>query len=175
VLGFVNGTTVTTNLKELVATRKREFREIRTQPAPADRFHTYGPVHHANNFQPDSTSQAPALSVDERHGLGCCAGKVRGRVRLITDPHAASLPAGSILVAERTDPGWIILFPAAAGLIVERGSLLSHSAIVSRELGVPSVVSVPGLMQWLRDGDLVELDGGKGIVRRLLSEEAHVA
>lgn len=175
VLGFVNGTTVTTNLKELVAARKREFQEIRTQPAPADRFQTYGPVHHANNFQPDSTSQGPALSGEERQGSGCCAGKVRGRVRLITDPHAASLPAGSILVAERTDPGWIMLFPMAAGLIVERGSLLSHSAIVSREMGIPSVVAVPGVTQWLRDGDLVELDGGKGIVRRLLSEEAHVA
>ena len=94
---------------------------------------------------------------------------------MITNPHAASLPAGSILVAERTDPGWIMLFPMAAGLIVERGSLLSHSAIVSREMGIPSVVAVPGVTQWLRDGDLVELDGGKGIVRRLLSEEVHVA
>jgi pyruvate,water dikinase len=174
VLGFVNGTTVTTNLKELIAARKREFQEIRTQPAPADRFQTYGPVHQANNFRPESIVQSPTFSGEERHGLGCCTGKVRGRVRLITDPHAASLPAGSILVAERTDPGWIMLFPAAAGLIVERGSLLSHSAIVSREMGIPSVVSVPGVTQWLRDGDLVDLDGGKGIVRRLLSEEAHV-
>jgi len=76
-------------------------------------------------------------------------------------------------VAERTDPGWVMLFAAAAGLIVERGSLLSHSAIVSREIGIPSVVSVPGVTHWLRDGDLVEIDGSKGTVRRLQSEAAH--
>jgi pyruvate,water dikinase len=60
-----------------------------------------------------------------------------------------------------------MLFPAAAGVIVERGSLLSHSAIVSREMGIPSVVSVANVTKWLRDGDLVEIDGAKGIVRRL--------
>ena len=92
---------------------------------------------------------------------------------MITDARAAVLPAGCILVAERTDPGWIMLFAGAAGMIVERGSLLSHSAIVSREIGIPSVVSVPGVTAWLRDGDLVEIDGGQGIVRRLRSEEAH--
>jgi len=85
------------------------------------------------------------------------------------------LPAGSILVAERTDPGWVLLFPAAASRIVEQGSLLSHSAIVSRELGIPSVVSVPGVTKWLRNGDLIEIDGGKGTVRRLAGSEAHVA
>ncbi|MBA3708890.1 MAG: hypothetical protein H0W83_08745, partial [Planctomycetes bacterium] len=74
---------------------------------------------------------------------------------------------GCILVAERTDPGWIMLFPAAAGLVVERGSLLSHSAIVSRELGIPAVVAVPGATAWLKDGDLVELDGATGVVRRI--------
>ena len=66
-----------------------------------------------------------------------------------------------------------MLFAAAVGLIVERGSLLSHSAIVSREIGIPSVVSVPGATEWLHDGDLVEIDGGKGIVRRLNSEALH--
>ncbi len=175
VLGFINGTAVTANLKELVPVRKREFEELRSQPGPADRFETHGPVYQGNKFQSHSTAQALAALGEERHGLGACAGRVRGRVRVITDPHIASLPSGSILVAERTDPGWITLFAAAAGLIVERGSLLSHSAIVSREMGIPSVVSVPGVTQWLRDGDLVEIDGAKGIVRRLLSEDAHVA
>ncbi len=173
VLGFINGTAVTTNLKELVAVRKREFEEVRSQPAPADRFETRGAVYQGNKFQSHATAQALVTSGEERHGLGCCAGRVRGRVRVIRDPHVASLPVGSILVAERTDPGWIMLFAAAAGLIVERGSLLSHSAIVSREMGIPSVVSVPRVTEWLRDGDLVEIDGGKGTVRRLLSEEAH--
>jgi rifampicin phosphotransferase len=170
VLGFVNGSTVTGNLKDLVAVRRREFDAFCENPVPPDRFETHGPVHQTTTFRPSASSKPGEDSREERRGLGCCAGTVRGRVCVVRDPRSASLPIGSILVAERTDPGWIILFPAAAGLIVERGSLLSHSAIVSRELGIPSVVSVSGVTQWLRDGDLVEIDGGKGIVRRLRAE-----
>jgi rifampicin phosphotransferase len=53
-------------------------------------------------------------------------------------------------VAEHTDPGWIMIFPSASALIVERGSLLSHAAIVARELGIPAVVSVPGVTRGSR-------------------------
>ena len=52
----------------------------------------------------------------------------------------------------------------AAGLLVERGSLLSHSAIVAREMGIPAVVSLAGVTRWLKDGDWVELDGSTGVV-----------
>jgi len=85
----------------------------------------------------------------------------------VADPRNGRLQPGEILVAERTDPGWVMLFPAAAGLLVERGSLLSHSAIVARELGIPAVVSVADATRWLKDGDWVELDGAIGFVRRL--------
>ena len=92
---------------------------------------------------------------------------------MVRDPKRAQLSAGCILVADHTDPGWIMLFPSARGLLVERGSLLSHSAIVARELGIPAVISIPGLLEWLRDGDEVELDGAAGIVRRLTAREGH--
>jgi pyruvate,water dikinase len=73
-------------------------------------------------------------------------------------------------VAERTDPGWVTLFAAAHGLIVEHGNLLSHAAIVSREMGVPSVVSLPGITDRLQTGDVVELDGQAGTVRRICDD-----
>jgi pyruvate,water dikinase len=92
---------------------------------------------------------------------------VRGQVRVITDPRNATLRRGDILVAERTDPGWIMLFPSAAGLLVERGSLLSHSAIVAREMGIPAIVAIPGVTRWLRDGEHVELDGSTGTVKKI--------
>jgi pyruvate,water dikinase len=60
-----------------------------------------------------------------------------------------------------------MLFPACCGLLVERGSLLSHSAIVAREMGIPAVVSLAGITAWLKDGDWVELDGASGQVRKL--------
>ena len=90
---------------------------------------------------------------------------MRAPVQVIRNPKTAVLQPGTILVAERTDPGWILLFPAAAGLLVERGSLLSHAAIVAREMRIPAIVSLPGITAQLQDGDWVEMDGSTGTVR----------
>jgi pyruvate,water dikinase len=98
-------------------------------------------------------------------GTGACPGRITGRVRVVLDPRGARIEHGEILVARQTDPGWVVLFPAAAGLLVERGSLLSHSAIVSRELRLPCIVSLPGITRLLKTGDLVEMDGTVGSVR----------
>lgn len=92
---------------------------------------------------------------------------MRGPVRVVVDPGDARVRPGEILVAERTDPGWIMLFPLAAGVLVERGSALSHSAIVARELGIPTVVALDDATRWLRDGDWVELDGASGAVAKI--------
>jgi rifampicin phosphotransferase len=167
VLGYVEGTAASPNLGALAAARKAEFARYAAMPVPADRFEARGAVHVGNQFAaPPSLASAPAGA--QRQGLGCYPGVVRGRVRVVHDPHVARLQPGEILVAERTDPGWVLLFPLALGLIVERGSLLSHAAIVARELGLPTVVGLPGLMHWLQDGDEVELDGARGTVTRLL-------
>lgn len=170
-LGFVDGTTATADLKALVAVRKAEFQRYRDGTRPDDRFETHGAVHQGNAFR-GAPQSAAVLSGDSRKGLGCCPGVVRGAVRVITDPRNATLTMGDILVAERTDPGWIMLFPSAAGLLVERGSLLSHSAIVAREMGIPAIVSIPDVTRWLKDGDWVELDGKTGIVTRIEKTEA---
>ncbi|GLW33620.1 PEP-utilizing enzyme [Actinoplanes regularis] len=77
--------------------------------------------------------------------------------------------AGRILVARETDPGWLPLMMAARGIIVERGSLVSHTAITGRLLGIPTVVAVAGASTSIPDGAPVEIDGGTGMVR-LLSE-----
>ncbi len=170
-LGFVEGTAVTTDLRGLVALRQTEFARHAAAPEPADRIETRGAVYVGNPFNAPrpATPAQPAIGTDPelRRGLPCCPGVVRARVRVVLDPRGVSPSPGEILVAARTDPGWVMLFPAAVGLLVEHGSLLSHSAIVSRELGLPSIVSIPGLTAWLRSGDLVELDGAAGTIRRL--------
>jgi pyruvate,water dikinase len=73
---------------------------------------------------------------------------------------------GHVLVAPTTDPGWIFLMVSAAALVVERGNPLSHTAIIGRELGLPTVVGVAGAMALLRDGEVLEVDGARGTVRR---------
>ena len=75
---------------------------------------------------------------------------------------------GEILVTKRTDPGWVPLFPNCKGIIVERGSLLSHSAVIARELGVPTIVGVPGgVIKKLKTGQSIELNAGLGEIRIL--------
>ncbi|MEN8130088.1 MAG: PEP/pyruvate-binding domain-containing protein [Pseudomonadota bacterium] len=172
VLGFVEGTTVTADLKGLVKLRRQEFAHFERMEPPADRFETLGIVHQGNEFS--APEQTTHLTEGDLKGIGCCPGVVRGPVRVIIDPRNALLSAGEILVAERTDPGWIMLFPAAAGILVERGSLLSHSAIVAREMGIPAIVSVPGITRSLTDGEWVEFDGSSGVIRRI-EFEAEVA
>jgi pyruvate,water dikinase len=171
VLGYVQGYATCTELKGLVALRRREFESYAGQEPPPERFETVGLVHHGNRFRPRAPQPAGHPSGEElRRGLGCGPGMVSGRARVVFDPRAAALEPGDILVAERTDPGWVTLFPLAAGLIVERGSLLSHSAIVAREMGLPTVVALEGATTWLSTGDPVRVDGNAGCVWKLHSD-----
>jgi pyruvate,water dikinase len=170
IFGFVEGTTSCTDLCGLAALRQAEFARWRSAAPPADRFDTRGMVNHAQPCRP-TTPKAAAPVGSSLQGIGCCPGIVRGQARVITDPRGAVIRQGEILVAERTDPGWIMLFPACSGLLVERGSLLSHSAIVAREMSLPAVVSLAGVTAWLKDGDWVEMDGAGGTVRKLARTE----
>ena len=63
-----------------------------------------------------------------------------------------------------TDPGWVFLLATAKGIISEKGSLLSHTAIISRELKIPSIVGVNNLLNTIKSGDEIEMDGNTGII-----------
>jgi pyruvate,water dikinase len=88
-------------------------------------------------------------------------------VRIISGPDDDLSIDGHVLVAIRTDPGWAPLFHTAAAIVVERGSVLSHSAVLARELGLPAVVGIPGIVDTLRDGERVRVDGTAGTLERL--------
>jgi phosphohistidine swiveling domain-containing protein len=159
----------TTNaLKGIVAARRKEFIDYHNSPAPPDRFSARGPIHRSHEFTDDID---PSDQEADLQGIGACAGIVRGPVRVVTNPREATLQPGEILVATQTDPGWVVLFPAAAGLLVERGSLLSHSAIVARELQLPCIVSLSHITTTLKTGDLIEMNGKTGQVTLLENEE----
>jgi pyruvate,water dikinase len=166
VFAHVDGVQATDDLAALVALRRAEWAEYERESAPPERFESFGPPS-LGRWKTASTAAAAAVEGEVLQGTGCCPGVVRAPVRLVRDPREPGELAGHILVAERTDPGWTLLFPAARAVIVERGSLLSHSAIVAREMGLPCIVSVQGLMQTLQDGELVEMDGAAGTIRRL--------
>jgi len=105
--------------------------------------------------------------LDQLQGIGACPGSIVGKVKVFKSPKDGKLEPGEILVAQQTDPGWVVLFPAASAILVERGSLLSHSAIVAREMQIPCVVSVPEITSQLETGDLVEMNGSTGEINIL--------
>ena len=74
---------------------------------------------------------------------------------------------GEVLIAPITDPGWMPLFVGVVAVVAEMGGELSHTMIVSRDLGIPAVVGAVGATAAIKTGDLVEVDGSKGIVRIL--------
>ena len=99
------------------------------------------------------------------HGVPGCPGIVRGIARVVLDSHDPSaLDPGDILVAPITDPSWTPLFVPAAGVVVDVGAPLSHAIIVSRELGIPCVVSATDATKRIPDGATIEVDGDTGVV-----------
>lgn len=165
---WLDGHSASGDLRALAAARRAEFDAYRLLPEPPHRFATRGPPA-LSALEPFARPGGlpPAGADGVLRGMGCCPGVVRAAVRVIRDPRQPGELAGRILVAEQTDPGWTLLFPAAAGVLVERGNILSHAALVARELGVPCVVGIPGLLSALRDGEEVEMDGATGTVRRV--------
>jgi pyruvate,water dikinase len=77
---------------------------------------------------------------------------------------AAALEPGDILVTRATDPGWTPVFSLIGGAVLEIGGALSHGAIVAREFGLPAVVNVPQATQRIRNGQMIQVDGGRGEV-----------
>ncbi len=106
------------------------------------------------------------MSVGEiLQGMPGCPGKSQGIARVITNSHDPSgLDPGDILVAPITDPSWTPLFVPAAGVVVDVGAALSHAIIVSRELGIPCVVSATDATHRIPDGARIEVDGNTGAV-----------
>ena len=118
--------------------------------------------YHRNRFRAEADTAEPIAGTLQ--GVACCPGRVAGPVKVMASPRDDMRLSGEILVAGRTDPGWVPLYPSARGLLIERGSVLSHSAIVAREMGLPTIVGIPGLLDRLRNGQFVEMDGATGSV-----------
>jgi pyruvate,water dikinase len=161
IFDHIKGTSFNADLKALITLRKVNF-EAFENDTTGERIHTRGIVYQGNDFNPHFNR---SILEGDLQGIGCCPGRVRAKVRIVKDPNEVENLNGDILVTSSTDPGWVTLFPTASAILVERGSLLSHSAIVSREMGKPCIVGISRLLQVLKTGDEVEMDGSTGVVR----------
>lgn len=110
--------------------------------------------------------ETPAMDQGESiGGMPGCPGNARGRARVVLDSFdPTALEPGDVLVAPITDPSWTPLFVPAAAVVVDVGAPLSHAVIVSRELGIPCVVSATDATKRIPDGALIEVSGDTGEV-----------
>ncbi len=117
-----------------------------------------------NEIGPETRPRRPTDGRD-LHGIGCSSGTVTGRARVIDSPdQIGRIVDGDVLVTRFTDTGWTAKFALLRGVVTEYGGMLCHSAIVSREYGIPCVVGVAGVMGAVRDGQEITVDGGAGTV-----------
>lgn len=141
---------------ELVADRRARYAHYRTLDLP-------------ELWVGDPVPAAGPAATQERiiRGIGASPGVAQGRARVIDNPADAEVEDGDILIARHTDPAWASLMFLSAGLVSDIGGLMSHTAVVARELGIPCVVNTRSATATLRTGDLIQIDGTAGTIERL--------
>ena len=162
-------------VQELTALRKRAHERLAAMH-PADNFTLPEGDYLSLNedLQTDETSQRNGYPDPTNggsrtlRGASACGGRVTGRAVVLGDAsEAGRLGADDILVTRQTDPGWAPVFFLIKGLVIERGGMLSHGAIVAREFGIPCVVGVAHATRELSQAGQIEVDGDRGVVHVL--------
>ncbi len=111
----------------------------------------------------------PEHEEKEVHGQIACAGKAIGKVRIVNTGILKDVPfdTGDILVSVSTTPLYLPLMKKAGAIVVDEGGLASHAAILARELQKPCIIGTGNATRVLKEGDVVEVDAEKGVVRKV--------
>ena len=153
---------------DLVALRRQEhvtldaMRPPATVAVPPGEYLPLGS--RSGRREPADRPGAPSARSAELVGTGASGGIASGPATVLDDMRdAARLRGGDVLVTRQTDPGWAPVFGLVSGLVIERGGLLSHGAIVAREFGLPCVVGIENATGRIRPGQRVTVDGDRGV------------
>jgi pyruvate,water dikinase len=148
---------------DTVRERRAEYRRLQELVPPfIFEGHAEGPDTWARR---DDPAEAALQAGESLAGMPGCPGVVEGIARVVLDSHdPTALEPGDILVAPITDPSWTPLFVPAGGVVVDVGAMLSHAIIVSRELGIPCVVSATDATRRIPHGARIRVDGNTGVV-----------
>lgn len=152
------------DLKSIVANHKHEMELSEQMQFPKI---VVGPECIMKSVSDATLQELKDLPPNMLKGLPTSAGVIEGRAIVATDPDTAVVMKGDILIAKATDPGWTPLFMPAAGVAIEIGGPLTHGSVVARERGIPCVVGIMGLMDKIKTGMRVRVDGNKGLVEIL--------
>ncbi len=169
--GVFHGTTDPGELRGLVELRRRRQAEQRAAGPPPPRFYTEGLPPEGSLIEDVEEFDGLGLVDGVLRGRPSCPGIVEAEARVVDAPRDVS---GHVLVAYRTDPGWVGALSSASALLIERGSPLTHVAVVARELDIPTVVQIPGLTKVVETGMRLRVDGAAGTIQ-MLDEPAPAA
>ncbi len=152
------------SLTETLASRHAQWQELQLLEPPF--FIKNGIVPPLSEYKKKGQSNAAKATVGEVvQGVPGCTGQYVGRARVILDPtEPGDLEPGDVLIAPNTDPAWTPLFMSCGAVVVNVGAAISHAIIVSRELGLPCVVSATDATVRIPDGALIEVNGDTGAV-----------
>lgn len=147
--------------KEIISKRKMEYANYNEDSIPSRYYEVDG------KFYPASVN-IYLNNGDELKGLGCSSGIRTGEVVVVTKDNLHKIEVeGKILIATFFEPGWIGLFARCKGLISERGSLLSHTSILCREMNIPAIVGAKNILTRLNAGDTITMNGSTGEIEKL--------
>lgn len=158
---LTNGTGYNDDVRKIITIRKNQYEQYRKMKIPA-RFITTG-LTNILPKDPPNTMSKDSVNTTSFKGTISSPGNIEGKVIVLDKPLIPKEPF-DILVVSHTDPGWTPLIALAKGLIVEHGGILSHAAIVTRELGIPSIIGVENITQKLKNGMHVRINSAKGTV-----------
>ena len=122
----------------------------------------------AHEIERREVPQQNVADVHELKGMSASRGYAKGRVRIVnTEIQMRQMKKGEILVSIMTTPRLLLAAKKAAAIVTDQGGLTSHAAIVSREINVPCIIGTKIATKVFKDGDRVEVDATRGIVRKL--------
>ncbi len=159
---FIRGLSVNRTLGDLVDMRRADY-TLAAAARPADRMRTSG-IPYLDLTYAEGVDRSRFGSAS---GTGCAGGAASGIAKIVDDPRAIYIGGDQILVAASTDHGWVFMMTAANGIVVEKGSVLSHTAIIGRELGIPTVVGVANATKQIPEGAEMSINGSTGEIRWL--------
>ena len=160
------------DLSALIAERIEEQLRWRTFEAP-ETIGTADPVQHGATTATIGMRHLLYRAAQDDptrvlHGAAASAGVARGPARLIRElDEFPRFHRGDVLVCQSSNVSWIPLFTTAVAVVTDVGGALSHAAVVAREFGIPAVVGTSVALTTLQDGEPLEVDGSRGLVRRL--------
>ena len=164
VFALVEGTSKISNVKDIVKNRKEEYEMYSCLPAYQRIIFAekeFDKKHRSVNSHKVFSDKCKLF------GTPCSDGIVEGEALVVTDVTNVNNYKNKILVTKMTDPGWVFLLVGAKGVISEKGSLLSHTAIISRELKIPSIVGVENLLDTIKTGDRLKMNANTGEIEIL--------